>query len=407
MTWIPVPEGSDFPLENIPFGIADLGGTFELVTRLGDTAVFLLPLARKGLLRWDEERLFGPEPTLLRITREELRDLREQLQAILESADDWDGVLRATATLPAADVQMAAPKPTAFVDFYAGIHHASNVGKMFRPNADPLLPNYRWVPIGYNGRASSVVASGAPVTRPKGQTKGADDLAPTFGPTKALDFELEMGFYLGEGTAIGETVPVDEAERLMLGLVLVNDWSARDVQTWEYQPLGPFLAKSFQTSISPWLVTLDALEPFRIQGQTQEPAPLDYLKPAEPGHFDLKLEVLLKTEKASAPQLICQTRFAELYWSPAQLLAHQSSNGTPLEAGDLYATGTISGPEPGSFGSMLELTRRGTEPIKIEETGETRGFLSDGDTVIFRAYAERPGRRIGFGELSTLILPSS
>ena len=293
----------------------------------------------------------------------------------------------------------------AFVDFYSGIHHASNVGKMFRPDMPPLLPNYRWLPIGYNGRSSSIVPDGSDIERPRGQIKVGDD-DPIYVPTRELDFELEVGFFVGAETEGGETVPVADAESYMMGLVLVNDWSARDVQRFEYQPLGPFLAKSFATSISPWIVTLDALAPFRCEGMTQEPAPLPHLASVGRAHYDIELEVSIQSAKMTQPQVICRSNTKHLYWSFAQQLAHQTSNGTPLEAGDLYASGTISGPEKGMFGSMLELCWRGTEPIALTETGETRTFLEDGDTVIMSGWAQGNGFRVGLGEVRSTVIPA-
>lgn len=406
-SWIEAEPQSDFPIQNLPFGIAEIGGMFELATRVGETVVLLGPLARAGLITWDEERLVGDKPTMLQLPAEELSNLRMELFAQLSEGKSFDGLLKAQSLLPAAAVQMAVPKVTAFIDFYSGINHASNVGRMFRPDQPPLLPNYRHLPVGYNGRASSVIISETSVIRPKGQTKGADDPSPVFGPTKELDFELELGFFLGEGTELGETVPITEAESKMIGFVLVNDWSSRDVQRWEYQPLGPFLAKSFATSISPWVVTIDALEPFRKKGPAQDPAVLTHLQQHGPEHFDIKLEVLLKTAKSTKPQLISRTNAMELYWSAAQQLAHQASNGTPLEAGDLYASGTISGTEPDSFGSMLELTWRGTKPIIIEETGEERRFLEDGDQLTIQGHCQGEGFRVGFGEVTAEIMPAS
>jgi len=296
--------------------------------------------------------------------------------------------------------------PKAFVDFYSGIHHASNVGRMFRPDQPPLLPNYRWMPIGYNGRASTVVTSGVDVVRPMGQSKAADQAIPIFGPTRELDFELEMGFYLAKGSEIGERVTPEEAGDHVLGLVIVNDWSARDVQRWEYQPLGPFLAKSFATSISPWIVVPDALEPFRIEGMVQDPPPLDHLRRPARSHYSINLEVSIATSAMSTPQVICRSNTNNLYWSIAQQIAHQSSNGTALQAGDLYASGTISGESEDSFGSMLELSWRGERPIRLEETGETRTFLEDGDEVIMTAFSEADCYRVGFGEVRTKILPA-
>ena len=346
------------------------------------------------------------EPALAEaaFTVEGFRALRRRLFALL-SDESHRGAVEPH-LLPVGDVCFHTPMDVrAFVDFYSGIYHASNVGKMFRPDQPPLLPNYKHIPIGYNGRASSVVVSGVPIHRPKGQLKGADT-PPEFAPSRELDFELEMGFFLGEGTKMGHSVSVDQVEDLMLGMVIVNDWSARDIQRWEYQPLGPFLAKSFATSITPFLVSLDALEGFRVKGMEQDPAPLAYLRTSGDHHFDLNLEVSLQSATMQSAQTICQSNMANMYWSCAQQLAHQSSNGTPLEPGDLYATGTISADTPDGYGSMLELSWRGTKPIVLEETGETRTFLADGDTLTMRAYGERGGVRIGFGEVTTQLLPS-
>ena len=295
-------------------------------------------------------------------------------------------------------------KPAAFVDFYSGIHHASNVGKMFRPDMPPLLPNYRYIPVGYNGRASSVVVSGTPIRRPKGQTKGPNDENPTYAPTKELDFELEMGFFVGKPSAMGETVPIEEAPDYIIGYVLVNDWSARDVQRWEYVPLGPFLAKSFATSISPWIVLPDALEPFRVEAIEQDPTPLPHLKSKKPLTFDIKLEVQLRSTKMDQAQMISASNAKYLYWSFDQQIVHQASNGTPLSWGDLYASGTISGPLEGSFGSMLELTWKGSKPISVGN--EERTFLEDGDTLILTGYCQGDGFRVGFGNVAGTVLPA-
>lgn len=390
-SWIASNPDSHFPIQNLPFGRIERDGTPRLVSRVGETILDLSTLAAEGLL---------PDLSLGEADLDGLRKVRVALYELLREDNARlrdDLPLRRRALLESA--RMLIPiEPKAFVDFYSGIHHASNVGRMFRPDQPPLLPNYRWLPIGYNGRASTVVVSGTQIIRPKGQTRGPNDEAPAFGPTKELDFELEMGFFVGTGTSLGDTVSMEEAENHILGMTIVNDWSARDVQRFEYQPLGPFLAKSFGTSISPWLVMLDALEPFRIAGQKQDPAPLAHLAPARYGHFDIHLEVLLKTAKAGHPQTICRSNTKNLYWSMAQQLVHQASNGTALQPGDLYASGTISGEEPDSFGSMLELSWRGQRPIVIAETGETRTFLEDGDEVTMTAYAQGEGFRIGFGE---------
>jgi fumarylacetoacetase len=294
-----------------------------------------------------------------------------------------------------------------YTDFYASVHHATNVGSMFRPD-NPLLPNYKWVPIGYHGRASSLVPSGTPITRPRGQIKDPKADAPTFGASRALDYEMEVGFIVGRGNPLGTPVPVGEAASHLFGLCLVNDWSARDIQTWEYQPLGPFLAKNFATTVSPWVVTLEALEPFRTRAAARpagDPAPLPYLTdPADQsrGAFDLTVEVWLSSARmrdAGTPPLrVSRARAADLYWTPAQMLAHHTSNGCNLQPGDLLASGTVSGPDRENRGCLLELTWRGAEPLTLP-TGETRSFLENGDEVIMRGYAEREGAvRIGFGE---------
>lgn len=406
-SWIDVDGDSHFPLQNVPFGMKRDG---TLVTRVGNTLVALPALASAGLLPGKPARYASLELLVLSGGRAVLSEVRARLVELLEASQSLlrdDSALREAALSPADDVRMALPmRPGAFVDFYSGIHHASNVGRMFRPEQPPLLPNYRHLPVGYNGRASSVVPSGVPVRRPRGQTKAPDGEGPTFGPSRELDFELEMGFYLAEGCELGESIPVAEAERHMAGMVIVNDWSARDVQRWEYQPLGPFLSKSFLTSVSPWLVTLDALEPFRIEGMAQEPEPLPHLRRAGKEIFDIRLEVSLQSARMTAPVRICESNTKHLYWSMAQQLAHQTSNGTNVQPGDLYASGTISGEREGSFGSMLELTWRGQNPIRLEETCEERRFLEDGDVVTMTAYAQGNGFRVGFGDVTTLVLPA-
>jgi len=294
-----------------------------------------------------------------------------------------------------------------YTDFYASVYHATNVGSMFRPD-NALLPNYKWVPIGYHGRASSLVPSGTPVKRPQGQTKRPDEERPHYGPTRQLDYELELGFYVGQGTPLGGRLAMDDAESHLFGASLVNDWSARDVQAWEYQPLGPFLAKSFATTVSPWVVTVDALEPFRTAAFARpagDPAPLPHLTSVVDqarGAFEITLEVWLSTarmrEAGDAPTRVSRGSFADMYWTVAQLLAHHTSNGCNLRPGDLIASGTVSGPAKDSRGCMLELTWRGAEPITLP-TGETRAFLADGDEVVMRGRCEREGAAgIGFGE---------
>jgi fumarylacetoacetase len=302
-----------------------------------------------------------------------------------------------------------------YSDFYASVYHATNVGSMFRPE-NPLLPNYKWVPIGYHGRASSIMVSGASVQRPRGQTKDPDGDSPVFRPTQALDYEMEVGCFVGPGNPLGQSVPIDQAERHLFGLCLVNDWSARDIQSWEYQPLGPFLSKSFATTVSPWVVTMEALEPYRVaafQRPTGDPAPLSYLDSPNTqrrGGLDLSVEVYLVTAKMRAaglpPARLSRGNAADLYWTLGQMFTHHTSNGCNLRPGDLFATGTISGQGKDSRGCLLELTWRGSEPLSLP-TGETRKFLEDGDEVILRASCERQGAaRIGFGECRGIVLPA-
>lgn len=404
-SWVAIDPTSHFSLQNLPFGLlAPAGRNVTLATAIGEYAVDLTALRDAGILMVTHSARLD---SLAEFTLEELSELRKKLYEIFEESNPVlrdNEILRMGAMTPLSDARLLLPiKPTAFVDFYSGIHHASNVGKMFRPDMPPLLPNYRHVPVGYNGRASSVVLSGTPIRRPKGQTKAPDAEAPSFGPTKELDFELEMGFFVGEPSAMGETVPIDKAGDHILGYVLVNDWSARDVQRWEYVPLGPFLAKSFATSISPWVVLPDALEPFRLPSVEQDPEPLPYLRTKSPLTYDIKLEVHL--QPAGGPShMISTSNTKYLYWSFDQQLAHQASNGTPLSWGDLYASGTISGPLEGSFGSMLELTWKGSKPIQVGNVERT--FLEDGDTLTLSGYCQGDGFRVGFGSVSGTIEPA-
>ena len=329
--------------------------------------------------------------------------VREAIRSELaEDAPDRDDT--AKRLIKQSEVEMILPCEIGdYTDFYASIHHATNVGSMFRPD-NPLLPNYRWIPIGYHGRASSIVVSGTSFHRPKGQTRDDASQPPQFGPTKRLDYELEVGVMIGKGNALGQSVPIDRAEQHILGLCIVNDWSARDVQTWEYQPLGPFLAKNFATSISPWIVTLDALAPFRVDAPVNDPPPLPYLSP--PGAlYEIALEVWLRSAKMREPMLVSRGNFRDMYWTIAQLVTHHASNGCNLRAGDLLASGTVSGTTKESRGCLLERTWRGSEPLELP-TGEQRRFLEDGDEVIMRAYCEREGAtRIGFGECRGTVLP--
>lgn len=420
-SWVPVPDGSDFPLENLPYGVfAPPGGAPRAGVAIGTQILDLGRLARAGLL---DGTLHDPVGTFttgslngfLALGRPVWRSVRERLQALLrdENSEIRDRAGFAGDVLVAQeDARMQLPVAIGdYADFYSSIEHATNVGKLFRPGADPLLPNYRWMPIGYHGRSSTVVVDGSEIVRPQGQRKRPDEDVPTFGPSRQLDFELEIGFITGPPNDDGAPIPTSRAADHIFGLVLLNDWSARDIQAWEYQPLGPFLSKSFATSISPWVVTLDALAPYRAKNRTQEPPPLPHLRVDEHWALDIDLDVALQTllmrRSGLQPLGISSVNFAAMYWNMPQQLAHLTGNGARIRPGDLYGSGTVSGPEPGTYGSLLELTRRGTQPLAIPG-GETRGFLEDGDSVIMRGAAFHPGRpRIGFGEVRGTVAPAS
>ncbi|MGB6134764.1 MAG: fumarylacetoacetase [Acidobacteriaceae bacterium] len=412
-------SATDFPLENLPFGVFEDGGNQGCIgVAIGDAILDLSGCAEVGLL--------DPLPWPVRQASREGGDLnalaalgnpsalRRRAAELLTGEEHRPAV--APLLLLQKNVRLLPPfRIGDYTDFYASIHHATNVGRLFRPDT-PLLPNYKWVPIGYHGRASSIVLSGAAIRRPSGQTRAADAPAPVFGPSRMLDYELEMGFFVSAGNALGSAIPLAEANNHIFGFCLVNDWSARDIQSWEYQPLGPFLGKSFATTMSPWIVTPDALEPFRVaaaQRPEGDPAPLPYLtdeRDQQRGAFDIHLEVSLATARMRAagegPARISLGNLRDLYWTPAQMLAHHASNGCNLRPGDLLATGTISGSTPGSVGSLLERTKRGAEPFTLPN-GEQRKFLEDGDEILFRAWCEREDHvRIGFGECRGMILPA-
>jgi fumarylacetoacetase len=405
-----VTGAGDYGLDNLPFGIISHGDDARKrpAVAFGEHAVDLDALAGAKLLA--EETLRG-ETTLnafLARGATAWHTVRARLQHLLgENADaaEREGVHKAL--IPRDAVTMHLPVAIGdYVDFYSSLQHATNIGRILRPGAE-LLPNYKHIPIGYHGRASTVVVSGTPVRRPHGQVKPPDASAPSFGPSRLLDVELEMGWIAGPGNAHGEPVSADDVRAHVFGYVLLNDWSARDVQAWEYQPLGPFLAKSFATSISPWIVTLDALEPFRVDEPARDPEPLPYLRAREPYAYDVQLEMLLHTprmrERGDAPFTIARTNLREMYWTVAQQLAHMTSNGSLVRPGDLFGTGTISGSEPGSEGSLMELTWRGANRLQLPG-GETRGFLEDGDTVVIRGRAVRGDLRVGFGEVTGTIV---
>lgn len=413
-TWIKVPKNSDFPIQNIPFGIFSYqGSTPRACTRIGDTVIDLSVLVELGLfdkLRLEDASVFHAEvlndfialgkPTW-RKTREHLSWLFQEDNTLLKN----DKEAQKQAFYPADKVEMHLPVQIGdYTDFYSSIEHATNVGSMFRDPKNALLPNWRHLPVGYHGRASSIVISGTDIHRPKGQIKPADVELPFFTPTRQLDFELEVAFVIGGNTQLGESISTENAEDYIFGLVLFNDWSARDIQAWEYVPLGPFLAKNFASTISPWIVTLDALEPFRTATPKQTPEVLDYLKFKGKKNFDIHLEVSIAPEKGEE-SLVCKSNFKYMYWNMCQQLAHHTVGGCNVRVGDMCASGTISGPSPDSYGSLLELTWRGTKPIKLKD-GSERKFIEDGDTVIIRGYGEKDGVRIGFGECVGKILPA-
>jgi fumarylacetoacetase len=386
-----------FPIENLPFGVFRRGHEPHIGIAFEDRILDLHACTKAGL--FDDPSLLEPKlNAFMARGREAARSVRERVIELLTrgSADEH--------LVPRSGAEMVMPMAVGdYTDFYASVHHATNVGSMFRPD-NPLLPNYKWLPIGYHGRASSIVVSGMPVRRPNGQTQDGE-APPVFGPSKRLDYEMELGMVIGRGNILGDPIPVGDALDHVFGFCLVNDWSARDIQTWEYQPLGPFLAKNFATSISPWIVTLDALEPFRTSAFERpegDPQPLPYLR--DDVGFDINVEVWLRTAKMTEPVRLSRGNFRDMYWTVAQLVAHHTSNGCNLVPGDLLASGTISGTAKESRGSLLELAWRGTEPLQLP-TGETRKFLEDGDEVILRAYCEREGQAtIGFGECRGVVV---
>ena len=388
---------SDFPLENLPFGVFRAGRQMHIGVAIGDRILDLAACFTDGLLQ-EEAVTHATLNELASRGRDASRALRARVtELLIDGAPERHRAARNL--LPRREAEMLLPFSIRdYTDFYASIHHATNVGSMFRPD-NPLLPNYKYVPIGYHGRASSIVVSGTSFARPSGQTRDDAAQPPAFGPSKRIDYEMEIGAFIGKGNRLGEPVSVDTAEEHIFGLCIVNDWSARDIQTWEYQPLGPFLAKSFATSVSPWVVTLDALEPFRVPAFARadgDPEPLPYLQPAGLG-IDLNVEVAIRSAKMDKPQRVSRGNFRDMYWTLAQLVAHHTSNGCNLSSGDLLASGTVSGETKESRGSLLELAWRGTEPLELA-SGETRTFLEDGDEVVMRAWCEKDGLRVGFGE---------
>ncbi len=412
-SWVEVPQNSDFPIQNIPFGIFKTAQlTPRVGTRIGDFVVDLKSMFVLGYL--DnlpfEASDFNTDVLnpMMKKGKKATRDLRNRISKLLdaEQRDLQSNQHHVEQVLiPVQQVEMLLPCQIGdYTDFYSSREHATNVGTMFRDPANALLPNWLWIPVGYHGRSSSVIVSGQDVHRPKGQTRLDPEKDPSFGPSVRVDFELEMGFFTYDGKPLGDSISTAEAEDFIFGVCLFNDWSARDIQAWEYVPLGPFLAKNFASSVSPWIVTLDALEPFKVDSPAQEPEVLDYLKSEGQKSYDINLEVGIQPE-GSENNIVCKSNFKYMYWTMVQQLAHHTVNGCNVRCGDLMGSGTISGPTEDSYGSMLELAWKGTKPLKLSD-GTERKFINDGDTVIMKGHCENGEIRIGFGEVSSKILPA-
>ena len=402
-----------FPLNNLPYGVFSKGGsTPHCCTAIGDQVLDLALLEEAGLVATGYGRVFDQDGinAFMALGEEAWNRVREQLTYLLQEGGDStlrdDADLLGRALHPISDVSLHMPfQVREYTDFYSGRQHAENVGTMFRGKENALPPNWLHIPIGYNGRASTVVVSGTDIRRPLGQMKPPDADAPVFGPCRRLDIELEMGAVVGLPNAMGEPISVDQADAMIFGYVLLNDWSARDIQAWEYQPLGPFQSKVFATSISPWVVTKAALDSFRVSTPAREKELLPYLKENGPMLYDIELEVLMQPDEAERPTTISRTNYSTMYYSSAQQLAHHAIGGCQMNTGDLLGSGTISGQDRSGFGSLLEITWAGKEPLALD-TGETRVFIEDGDTLTLTGYAQGEDYRIGFGECSGRILPS-
>ena len=413
-SWLHVDPHSDFPIQNIPFGVfLTRDDIVTIGTRIGDTAIDLGALHQLGY--FDEIPLTDDiflQDTLNDFIADGRQTWRAVRNRIAEIFDAENSILKSNVKHKAIvlfrldEIEMQLPVQIGdYTDFYASREHATNVGTMFRGKENALMPNWLHLPVGYHGRSSSIIPSNIAIRRPKGQTlpKGYEN--PIFGPSKAVDFELEMAFITTDANVLGDSISVDEAENYIFGLVLFNDWSARDIQRWEYVPLGPFLGKSFASSISPWIVTLDALEPFKVDTPKQNPEPLEYLRSSGKKSYDISLEVAIKPLN-SKETVVCRSNFKYMYWNMSQQLAHHTVNGCPVNSGDMMGSGTISGSKKDSYGSMLELTWKGENPLKLND-GTERKFIHDYDTVIMRGYCKNENLRIGFGEVSTKLLPSN
>lgn len=409
-SWIEVTSHSDFPIQNIPFGICKTSDkTIYVGSRIGDYTINLNALHKLDYfneISLDRD-IFNKETLndFLKLGKPIWRQVRDRIAEIFDSNNVMDESHKTVVLSKIDEVEMLMPvKVGDYTDFYSSRQHAYNIGCMFRDPNNALLPNWLHIPVGYHGRASSIILSGTNIYRPKGQQLPNDSDLPLFGPSKLLDFELEMAFITGQGKNLGETISTQEADDYIFGMCIFNDWSARDIQKWEYVPLGPFLGKSFASSISPWIVTLDALEPYRVPGEIQKPKVLPYLKFEGNKNIDINLEVLLGSYNFD-PHLISKSNYKYMYWNMTQQLAHHTINGCNINAGDMMASGTISGNTPEAYGSMLELSWKGSKPIPMPD-GSERKFLNDNDTLIMRAYCQSKKYRIGFGEVKTKILPA-
>jgi len=411
-TWLHVSENCDFPIQNIPFGVfLTREDIITIGTRIGDYAIDLgalhqlgyfkgIPLTDDIFLQDTLNDFISDGQKTWRLVRNRISDIFDVYNNNLKNNEEH----RKIVLFAMDEIEMQLPVQIGdYTDFYSSKEHATNVGSMFRDPNNALLPNWLHIPVGYHGRSSTIITSGTPVRRPQGQTLPKGSETPVFGPSKLVDFELEMAFITTDANVLGEPIAVNEAEEYIFGMVLFNDWSARDIQKWEYVPLGPFLAKNFASSISPWIVTLDALEPFRVESPKQEPKPLPYLQQTGKHSFDIHLEVAITPEK-SASTTVTKSNFKYMYWTMAQQLAHHTINGCKINSGDMMGSGTISGPTPDSYGSMLELSWQGTKTVNLKD-GSVRKFIEDNDTVTFKGFCQKEGIRIGFGEVTTKLLP--
>ncbi len=410
-TWMQIDAQSDFSIYNIPFGIyADRNIKHRACSAIGNQIIDLYELANAGLLKVDKALLekeilndfINEGKAITNAVRNKIQSLLSETNTELKNNE----ALRSRVFKNQSDVKMLMPVRVGdYTDFYSSIDHATNIGTMIRDPKNALMPNWKHLPVGYHGRASSVCVSGHSFHRPKGQQKPADAEMPVFGPTKALDIELETAFVIGKSTQLGESISTQAADDYIFGMVLFNDWSARDIQTWEYVPLGPFLAKNFASTISPWIVTLEALEPFRTKGYVQDPKVLPYLEYNGDKNLDIQLDVFLQPKNGGLNK-ICSSNYKYMYWTMEQQLAHHTVNGCNMNVGDLMGSGTISGPAPSEYGSMMELTWRGTKPIVLSD-GTERKYVNDGDTIIIKGCCEKDGIRIGFGECVATVLPAN